>query len=123
MSLNYTFKVEDNLLTVRASGKGNNLEEVLNYTKAVIGKAIENQSHFIFCDERELSHDLGVVDTVLLAEKTKAAAPDVAKVAILYDKGELDKGEFYETVTANRGLSIFVTDDKEKAMDWLKLKK
>jgi len=120
MAITYTFETEEDLLRAKSVGTGNDLDEVFDYAKAVITKAIESNSKKIFIDETKLSHDLGVLDTVMLAEKTKAAAPRVGRVAILYDKKELKQGDFYETVASNRGLIIFVTSDHKKALEWLK---
>lgn len=41
MSINFTFEVDNDLLRVTASGKGDNLEEVQEYGMAIIGACIE----------------------------------------------------------------------------------
>lgn len=119
--LKHEIKSDGKLLKVRAFGKGDKVEEILDYAKAVILEALKNQSTKILCDERELSHDLDVLDTVFLAEKIKEAAPGVARVAILYDEKDLESGDFYETAAINRGLRMFITSDSEKAKKWLEL--
>ncbi len=117
--LKFEIESDGSLLKVKASGKGDNPEEVLDYAKAVIVEAAKNNSRKILCDERDLTHDLDVLDAVFLAEKIKEAAPGVAHVALLYNENDLDNGEFYETAAINRGLRMFITADAEKALKWL----
>ncbi len=119
MSIKYKFETEKELLKVFAFGIADDMEETLDYAKAIIEAALKYKSKKILCDEQHLRHELGVVDTVLFATETRKAAPKVAQVAILVDINELDNLDFYETVTNNQGLFMFFTSDYKAAIDWL----
>jgi hypothetical protein len=119
MAIEYKFETENELLKSYASGIANNLEETYDYAKSVIEMAIKSESKKLLCDERQLKHELRVVDTVLLAEKIRESAPRVARVAVVVDKSELDDVGFYETVTNNRGLLMSVSSDYNEAREWL----
>lgn len=119
MSIEYNFEVEGELLKFQASGIANDLEETMDYAKAVIEVAVKHQSRKLLCDERHLKHELGVVNSVMLADQISALVPELARVALLYDEIELDDLKIYETATKNRGLLIFLTSDYDEAIAWL----
>ena len=120
MSIEYFFEVKEERLIVQTSGVAKNLEDTFEYALAIIEMAVKSNSTKILCDERNLAHQLGVIDTVSLAEKTRAAAPGVARVAVVVSDEDLENVKFYETATNNRGLIIIVTSDYSEAEDWLK---
>jgi len=119
MAINYQFKVEPEMLQVITSGKDETLEEVVNYSQAVITQAIEHQAKKILCDERKLEYSISVLETYKLAEMISREARHTARVAIVCQPKYMDSGKFFETVAANRGLIIAVTSDYEAAVQWL----
>ncbi len=120
MKIDYQIEIAGDFLKVNATGVADKLEDTLQYVEAVIEMAAKHESKKIFCNEKHLKHKLDTFDTVRLAKQIKAAAPRVVRVAVLYDKNELEAGNFYETVTNNRGLFFMITSDYDKAMEWLR---
>ncbi|MCF8262501.1 MAG: hypothetical protein K9J12_17125 [Melioribacteraceae bacterium] len=119
MSIKYEFEVIGNLLKVKSSGKDDGLQDVLNYSYAVLQKAIESGSARIFCDERELDYAISVGETYNLAEEASKQAFRLARIAILCNPNFIEEGKFYETVASNRGLVVRVSTDYNELMEWL----
>lgn len=122
MAIEYDYDVDGRLLSITAKGTDDNLEEVGNYARAVLGLSMKNNCNQIICDERELEYTLSTLDTFTLAESASREARNLDKIAIVCQQKQLRDGKFYETVSTNRGLSVFVTSSKDQAMEWLKSK-
>lgn len=120
MAINYTFSIEDKTLKVVATGKDDNLQEVKNYSQAVIDEAIKNECDFVFCDERNLEYSLSMIDTYRLAEEASKKVKRTARIAIVCNEKYIEDGKFYETVVSNRGLRVVVTSNYDMAISWLK---
>ena len=120
MAINYTLSIEDKTLKVVATGKDDNLQDVKNYSQAVIEEAIKHQCNFVFCDERNLEYSLSMIDTYRLAEEASKKAKRTARIAIVCNEKYIEEGKFYETVASNRGVRVLVTSDYELAVSWLK---
>jgi hypothetical protein len=119
MPIDFHFSVKDKLLLVKASGKDDSLEDVMNYSKAVLSEAVESQCTRILCDERDLEYALSVADTYSLANTASELVPRVIKIAIVCNSKSLPDGKFYETVGVNRGLVVRVMGDLNEAWEWL----
>lgn len=120
MAISFQIKSEERFLKVVAKGKDDDLNQVLDYSNAVIEAAIQNNSKKILCDERELEYSISITDTYQLAEAASLYASSLSKIAIVCDPKYLVDGKFYETVASNRGLFVRVTANFEEAVDWLK---
>lgn len=119
MAIDYKIRYQDGKLKVTTKGTDENLEEVLQYTNAIIEAAFKHQSRLILCDERELVYKLTTLDTYKLAEFVSSYSSHIAKIVIVCNPRCLPEGKFYETVTTNRGLKVRVTTDIEEAEKWL----
>lgn len=119
MAIKFSFKWEEPVLHVNASGKDDDLEDVLRYSTSVIEQALLLHTHKILCDERNLEYTLSTLDTYDLAEYASQAFTMGARIAIVCKPDGLKDGKFYETVASNRGLIVFVTSDIEQAKSWL----
>ncbi len=119
MAIDYKIRYRDGILKVTTKGADENLEEVLQYTNAIIEAAFKHQSRLILCDERELEYKLTTLDTYKLAEFASTYSNHIAKIVIVCNPRCLPEGKFYETVTTNRGLKVRVTTDIEEAEKWL----
>ena len=119
MAINYKFELDKEVLKVKASGIDDDLEDVYNYSRDVLGIAIKNQCKKIFCDERDLQYTLSTIDTFHLAETASKEARALTKIAIVCNPKFLEDGRFYETVAKNRGLRVFVTSNYQQALEWL----
>ena len=120
MSIQFSIFLEDNLLKVKASGKDDNLEDVLNYTNAIIDAALQNNAHRILCDERDLEYNLSIGETFQLAEIVAEKHKYAERIAIVHHPQFETDAQFYETVATNRGLIVKVTSNIEFALKWLK---
>jgi len=119
MAIAYSFHPEKNFLLVTASGFDESLEDTIGYGMAVLEASLEHQCTRVLCDERDLEYRLGTIDTFQLAETAVQAAPKLARIAIVTEPENLESASFYETVAKNRGLSVKVFQEMEKARAWL----
>lgn len=119
MSIHFSIIHEGNLLKVKASGKDDNIEDVLNYTNAIIDAALQYNAHRILCDERDLEYNLSIGETFQLAEIVAEKHKYAVRIAIVYHPKFIRDAQFYETVATNRGLIIKVTSNIDLALRWL----
>jgi hypothetical protein len=119
MAIQYSIETQGTLLKVVTKGKDENLQEVLDYAHAIIGAALKFNCRKILCDERKLQYTLSTLDTYQLAEEASAYSTHTNRIAIVCSAKYLKDGLFYETVASNRGLTVRVTTDYDKAVDWL----
>lgn len=119
MSIEYSCILENKMLRVTAKGRGFSLREVKRYARTIITTAVRKKAESLLVDERELNHDLSVVDTYKLGESVSRFAPRIGKAALVISPEDMETEAFYETVLLNRGLSIKVTTDIAEAEEWL----
>jgi len=121
MAIHYQMMSESGLLTVVATGTDEDLAEVKNYGLAVIGKAVELGCRKILCDERDLEYNLSVVDTHESARFISEQAPDVARIAIVFNPKFKCDAKFWEKVATARGLTVRAFQTKPEAIRWLEM--
>lgn len=121
MSINFKIENKKDHLLVTSSGKDGGLQEVINYNKAIIDSATKYDLNKILCDERNLTYAISLGETYKLADFASKYASEVAAVAIICDKEQIEEAKFYETVANNRGLNIFATSDMNEAKKWLEI--
>ena len=119
MAITYQAEMEEGLLIIRASGRDDNLQQVIDYGYSVIDLAAKSGAIFVLCDERNLEYTLDTFDTFAVAEAIAARAAKVARVAIVCGPKFLGEGKFWETVAVNRALRVRVGTDITKAKEWL----
>jgi hypothetical protein len=119
MAISFQAEIEDGMLLITASGRDENLQQVIDYGCAVIDFAIESGAAFILCDERNLEYALDTFDTFQSAQKIAELAPRLARIAIVCGPQFFKDGKFWETVAVNRALQVRVDTDIERAKAWL----
>jgi hypothetical protein len=119
VAIKFQITPKENYLHVKASGRDENLDEVMNYGFSIKNAAIKNQLHRIFCDERDLIYSLGIMDTYEAAANLAESTSEYAKIAILINPSNLEEGEFWEDVAINRGLQVKMFLKEEEAFEWL----
>jgi hypothetical protein len=122
MAIQYKMRMlTKDCMHIIASGKDESLDEVKQYTEKIVEFAIENKPKYILSDERNLIYDLSILDTYELGEFASKYASHINRVAIVCNTKYYDSGNFYETVSRNRGLTINVMTNMKEAMKWLGL--
>lgn len=119
MAISFSVSVEGDLLTVRAAGVDDSLEEVREYGKAIVEACRANGCVRVLCDETDLEYRLGTLDTFESAAFIAEYAPHVARVAIVCGPCQFADTSFWETVAVNRGLSVRAFEDVDAAEAWL----
>ena len=119
MAIKFDHKIIDSRLNIVSSGVDDNLSQVQEYARAILGLAIENDISQICCDERQLEYRLTTLDTYELAEVASKEAKSLKKIVIICNSNYLEDGKFFETVAKNRGLTIFVTSNFDQGQEWL----
>lgn len=119
MAINYTFENEAKLLKVKASGKDDTVEQVIEYGMAVLNAAISLECIKVLCDETELQYSIGTFDTYESARIISQNAPNIAQVAIVCNPLQIEDADFWSTVASNRGLHVRVFKTIDEANSWL----
>jgi hypothetical protein len=119
MSIQYTTRVDGEILFVYASGFDESLDDVQGYGLGIISASEGSGVTRVFCDETALEYRLGTIDTFQAGEFISNNVPAVAKVAIVCNPGFISDASFFEDVVVNRGLTLRVFTDSEVAMHWL----
>lgn len=68
MGIKYSIKVVDNILWVKASGRDDDINDVIQYGEALIKAAVEPNVARVLCDEKDLAYTIGTLDTFKAAE-------------------------------------------------------
>ncbi len=119
MAIQYTMKLEGEVLLVTASGRDDNEEEVRDYGLAIIQEAIRLGCPRVLCDERDLQYNLDTLSNYEAAKFIAEVAPKVSRVAIVCRPQDTQSGEFWETVAVNRGLTVRMLTDIVEAWRWI----
>lgn len=119
MAIDYSITPKGSLLVVKAGGRDESLEEVAAYGAAVIEACKEHGCDKIICDERELEYDLNLLETLNLGSFYSEVTPTAVRVAIVCSPDSYDEARFFEDVSVNRGLTLHIFLDYDRAMKWL----
>ncbi len=119
MSIKFQSKVEDGILIVTASGRDDNVNQVIEYGRSIIQLTIEKGVMCVLCDERNLEYTIDGLDSYDSARKIAEEAPKLARVAIICRPESLKKGKLWEIVAVNHGLQVRVDTDISRARAWL----
>jgi hypothetical protein len=120
MAIAFSVSVDGDLLTVKAVGRDETLEQVQEYSAAVVEACRANACVRVLCDELDLEYRLGTMDTYESAAYVAQYAPHVARVAIVCGPDHFSDASFWETVAVNRGLSVRAFKDLRSAEEWLR---
>ena len=119
MSITFNSNIEDDILIITASGKDDNVDQVVEYGQSIIRLGIESGKSKILCDERNLEDAIGTFDIFEAATIIAEEAPRVARIAIVCSPEFFEDGRFWETVAVNRGLHVRMYIDINLAKTWL----
>lgn len=117
MSIQFQSEMKDGILVVTASGRDDNVQQVIDYGHSVERVAIESGARCVLCDERNLQY---AIDTFDAARQIAASAPKAARIAIVCRPECLEDGKFWETVAVNRGMQVRMDTDFVRAEAWLR---
>jgi hypothetical protein len=119
MSITFKSEFVDGMLCTTATGRDDDLQQVIDYGTAIIDLANECGARLILCDETKLVYTLGTFDTFQLAQTIAERTKNIVRVAIVCSPDFLEDGKFWETVALNRFLQVRVDTDIERARAWL----
>ena len=119
MSIQYTTRVDGDILFVCASGFDESLADVEGYGMGILSASLKRGASRVLCDETALEYRLGTLDTYQAGEFLATHVPAVAKVAIVCNPMFLHDAKFFEDVVVNRGLTLRVFTNTETARRWL----
>jgi hypothetical protein len=121
MAIQYDIKAEGHGIYVKATGFDESLAEAQAYGQAVINACREHQCTHVLADERQLEYRLTTLDTYELAKYYLSVIPNLVKAAVVCNPDNLPDGEFWETATRNRGLTVRVFTEMDEARRWLEI--
>lgn len=119
MAISFGVNYENGVLVITASGRDDNVQQVIDYGSSVIELAVKSGARYILCDERDIEYTLDTFDNFESARKIAELAPKVARIAIVCGAMYLEDGKFWETVAVNRALHVRVDTEMERARAWL----
>lgn len=119
MTISFRAEQSDGVLVITATGRDDNLQQVIDYGSSVIELAVKNGARYILCDERGLEYTLDTYDTFRSAQEIAARAPKVLRIAIVCGERFFEDGKFWETVAVNRALHVRFDTDIGRARVWL----
>jgi hypothetical protein len=119
MAIKYEITVNGELLSAKAWGSHDDVEDVTEYGAALVAAGVEAECTKALLDERLLDHDLGEGDVYFLAERYSSSVPKLVRAAILFDQSHAGNIRFWETCAMNRGLSVRVFKSRASALSWL----
>lgn len=119
MAISYSFKVEGDILFVKASGFESGIQDVSDYGSAVYKEAVSCGIKKILCNEIDLKYKLGLKDTYKLINSTAENMNKDFKLAIVTNEINYLEATFFELILLERGYSVNFFKSIEKARDWL----
>lgn len=119
MAIRYAIEQEGDLLRVVASGRDDGLEDAIAYARAVLEAGAAGGARRALCDERDLTYTLAAAETYQLGKFVAEHAGSVVRVALVYRVEQTGDAEFWELVTANRGLRVRTFHRIADAEHWL----
>jgi hypothetical protein len=117
--IDFECRIEGDVLRIKARGKDDSLQDVIDYGMGVLQEAISGDFSRVICDERELEYNLKIYETFESAKKMADSSPKNGKVAIVASRKNIEDARFWETVATNRGLNVRVFDDMREAERWI----
>lgn len=119
MPFNYEIKISGELLSARAWGAHDDVEELKRYGAALVAAGAAAECTKALLDERELQHTLNEGDIYFLAEQYSVRAPRLVRLAIVFSEKYTRNVSFWETCAVNRGLVLKVFTSRSSALAWL----
>ena len=120
MAISYQYQIKGETLIVSAFGQDDSLDQVENHSEEILHLALENNCTKILSDERQLKYSISIIETFELGKLTADKGKILEKIAIVCSVNDYETAQFFENVSANRGLNIFVTTYYDRAVEWLK---
>lgn len=119
MAIQYEIEVDGDLLSARATGAPENVEELKRYGAALVSAGIEAECTKALLDEREMVHSLNEGDLYFLAEQYSTSVPRLVRAAIVFSREYQQNVGFWETCAVNRGLRLRAFMSRDTAVAWL----
>ena len=119
MALEYTSKIDGDLLSVTTSGCDDNVDEVVAYGESIIGLCIENQCSKVIVDESELTGVLDKVKTYEFVQRLLSLVPYHLRIAYVINPDYVEDVSFGVLVAENRGIHVKAFLSMEPAREWV----
>jgi hypothetical protein len=119
MGISFTTRAEGDTLFVKASGFDENLDDVKNFSMAVIEATRKNGAQRVLSDEREVEYRIGTFDTYDLGKFLSENVPSPLRIATVCNPSFISDATFFEDVVVNRGATLRIFTDVDKAKEWL----
>jgi hypothetical protein len=119
MGISYITRVEGDTLFVKASGFDESIDDVRNYSTAILREGLLSSVHRVLCDETGLEYRIGTLDTYEIGKFLSENVSSLLRIAIVCNPAFVADAIFFENVTVNRGLTLRMFTDMDKAREWL----
>ncbi len=119
MALDYTTKIDGDLLSVTTRGYDDNIDEVVAYGESIIGLCIENQCNKVIVDESEVTSVLDKVKTYEFVQRLLSLVPYNLCIAYVINPDYIEDVSFGVLVAENRGIHVKAFLSMEPAREWV----
>ncbi len=119
MSLDLRVDVADDILVITTSGVLGNLDQHLDYVRAVHAEVVRLGKTRLLLDERALQYNLKTAEVFKLGENVAGTVEPAMRIAVVTEARKGSRFEFFEDVVRNRGLRYKVFLSREDAEAWL----
>ncbi|MFW2438216.1 MAG: hypothetical protein ACN4GR_02470 [Arenicellales bacterium] len=119
MALDYTSKIDGDLLSVTTRGSDDSVDEAVAYGESIIRLCIENQCNKVIVDERELTGVLDKVMTYEMVQRLLSLVPYHLRIAYVINPDYVEDVSFGVLVAENRGIHVKAFLSMEPAREWV----
>ena len=119
MALEYTSRIDGDLLSVTTRGYDDNVDEAVTYGESIIGLCIENQCSKVIVDESEVTSVLDKVKTYEMVQRLISLVPFSLRIAYVINPDYVEDVSFGVLVAENRGIHVKAFLSMEPAREWV----
>lgn len=119
MALEYTSKIDGDLLSVTTRGYDSSVDEAVAYGESIIRLCVENQCNKVIIDESELTGVLDKVKTYEMVQRLLSLIPYHLRIAYVINPDYEENVSFGVLVAENRGIQVKAFLSIEPAREWV----
>lgn len=122
MTFTVDFKLEGDVLFVKATGKVHGVETFSEKATTVVREILRTNAKRIMLDDRELAVSLDAIDIKDIADVLEQSNLQTMglRLACMCRQLDRDTYQLIETMYQNRSLNFRLFQKREEALEWLK---
>jgi hypothetical protein len=116
-----SFEVKDNYLLIVGHGKRDNLASMAQASAQIYAKVLETKTRYLLVDYRRLQINVHMSEAFNIVKRYEVIQPELKnlKMAAVFGGKGLTFGHYWRDIAQQRGFTIEIFDDYQKAEEWL----